>query len=275
MRMGVSWMDFLSDLFLNEHFIRTFLVVAAVSALGPISNMGRGKKRKRDYELIIRRLANRGFGGWMVTELLIYIFLAAVMGFCAFGLLWFFSEQLVPSHAVYRGHDNFMPILLAAMFIGMSGPAFMYVPVMKMIHKKRFRKVILYSMAFQRADTLRLTKFLVVPIFLVASLGGLGSITLNDAIVGDRLIEGRFLSLSAVERSLRDAKGLYIVKFDEAPSGKQISRIRILLEFSDGHIWESREVDKDFSYHELRVLGAYIASKSGLKLSDVTYSPIE
>jgi len=259
----------------TSSWFKPVLFVVLMALVAKLSMTGRGKRRKRDFDLISRRLENAGFGKWYFVDLLVYLLLAGASGLAFFGLFYGLNDIQQPDNAIFEGTSGLAYVGLAAVFAGITAPMFVYVPYVKAIHKSRYKKYILYAMAAQGIDTIRAAKTLLLPLFCIAAIVGvLGSRTI-DSIVGESLYSRSVFEWSVTQRSLKQIDNFYIVERFVAPNGKDKPKLRIELKFKDGFIWSSAAVGEDYTADQLTSLGQHLYSVSGIAPEAVEYTKLD
>ncbi|TNE61460.1 MAG: hypothetical protein EP335_15875 [Alphaproteobacteria bacterium] len=256
--------------------IVAIITAIAAVALARLSQTGRGKRRPRDYELIGRRLRGRGFGKWMVVDFVIYVLLVAVFFGAAFGLYWLVAMLAVPADVAYNGEDGLVVATLAALFVGIIAPGLVWVPYVKALHGRAWRKYVLFTMASQGMDSVRLMKVIVYPFAVLVLLAGLKAATMVNVIEGDMVRERGFLALGSTWHNLAEADDFLLVDRATAPNGNVIIRRRLVLHFPDGHVWESLGVSNDdFSERDLAALARHIGRFTHTEPRPEEFSPYD
>lgn len=261
--------------FLSSGWAKPIFFALAMAGAYKLSHLGRGKRRKRNFSFISEKLSDQGFGKWLFLDFFIYMALATVIGFALFGILSLISQFFMPSDAIYQNHFGFFISALSSMFFGITAPAFLWVKTAKLIHKKRYKKYMLYSMAHQNMDLLHMNKIIVQPLCILCLIIGLLGTHALEIIKDDQLIERGLFDISSTTHSLEQIQDFLITDKFVAPNGNTIEKTRLLLKFNDGYIWESISLGEDFTEEEMTTLARHIFTISKVQPQAVDFSPYD
>lgn len=240
-----------------------------------VSKVGRGKKRKRDFDLLSEKLADQGFHKWTYVDIVVYILLVAITGFLFFAIQYFIYDLSIPSETVYDGSDGVALIVLSSMFFGMCAPAGLWAPWCKLIHKERYRKYMLYSMANQGYDFFLINRYFIYPFCLLTIVAGLTGTRVYNYIIEDQLVKSDYLEIAASTYNLRDIEDFVITDKLIAPNGNIVPKVRVVLKFSDGYVWESTAMDDSFTQQDLTELVRHIVQHTSVQPQAVEFSPYD
>lgn len=193
----------------------------------------RGRKPARDTAWLRDRLKDEGFDKWIYVDLVVYLALGGVFGLAAYYAIGAGSQMLLPS-----GYDYlFLPdpdwVMLPAIFLGISLPGFLWLPIGRLIHGKRFAKFLLYMIARQNADTRPFIKWGCTPIAVLSIVFSIQMSRAHIGLIQDGketiLVQQDVLSLRPNRYPIRDVTAVYLVQRRRAPNGNIVDRPHVLL----------------------------------------------
>lgn len=260
--------------FMDSGFAKPILFALIMGGLYKLSSLGRGKRRKRNYELILRRLKGKGFGKWMILDFLFFCLATPLIAAPLFGIFYFLSYLILPQSVIYQDNINsFIFMGIASVFFGIYAQGMVWPYVVKPIHKKKFKKYLLFTMALQGIDVIQLHKIIGKPyLFLMVIIGVLSANT-YEYISGETLVENGFTSILSIEHNLTDVDEFIITNKAEAPNGNIIINVHLEVKFTDGHIWISQRISDDYSQEEMTELARHIYQTSKVEPVSVEFSP--
>lgn len=266
--------DLFSDFWSSEWAKPIFLMLVILVTF-ILANIGRGKKSERNFDLISEKLDAQGFGKWVKLDYFVYIIMMFIFGYGFYSIITFLTTLQIPNDILYSGNSGFRYISLTAVFFGMTAPALLWVKYIKLIHKNRYRKYILYLMADEEMDLQNLYRNLIRPLCIITVLIGLFGSRTFEVVKGENIITSDFFELTTSQHSLKEIEDFLIVEKQVALSGNVRDRSRLVVKFKDGYIWESIVMDKDFTQKQMASLANYIFEKSSIKPNSVEFSPYE
>jgi hypothetical protein len=203
----------------------------------------RGRKPARDLPWILERLKNEKFEKWIYVDLLIYLALGGAFGLAAFYALGGLSDLLAPTGYDYLFRPDPDWIMMPAIFLGISLPGFLWLPVGRLIHGKRFAKYVLYMIARQKADTRPFIKWGCTPIAVLCVVFAVQMSRAHIGLVRDGaavwLVQQGAFRVQPVRYPIGEVSAIYLVQRRYAPNGNIVDRPHILLSLTRGRVWSS------------------------------------
>ena len=223
---------------------RIALIVLAVALVMRAFRLRRrGKKPARDAAWLKGRLRNAGFGKWVYLDLVIYLALAGALGLGAYHALAVANLAIAPSGYAYLFRPDPDWVMVSALFMAIALPGFLWRPVGRLIHGRRFRKYVLYMIAHYNADTRPFVTWGCTSILILSvvfsvqmSRAHFGLVRTDAGLMLDQ--QGVF-ALRPQRYDIGNATAVYFVSKRRAPNGNIVNRPYIAVTFAGGRAWTS------------------------------------
>lgn len=231
------------DLVLSPAGGSVLTVIAIALILRIFRPRRRGRKPARNTVWLRERLKNEGFAKWIYVDLLVYLALGGILGLAAFYAIGVVSQFWMPAGYDYLFRPDPDWALVSAIFLGISLPGFLWLPVGRLIHGKRFAKFLLYLIARQNADTRPFIKWGCTPIAVLSIVFSIQMSRAHIGLVRDgaelMLVQLGAFRIQPVRYPISEVSAIYLVQRLRAPNGNIVDRPHILLALTRGRVWSS------------------------------------
>lgn len=243
-------------------------VIAITLVLRAFRPRRRGRKPARDSAWLTTRLQGQGFEKWVYVDLVIYLALGVGFGFASYYALAAMAGMLAPTGYVYLFRPDPEWVILPAIFLGIALPGYLWLPIERVIHGRRFRKYVLYMIARQNADTRPFIKWGCTPIAILAVAFAVLVARAHIGLLRDGaevvLVQQDVLALRPTRYALREATAVHLVLKRRAPNGDVKNRPYLAVTFAGGRVWTSAWLIGGPKGRDLIRLARLVSGQTGL-----------